>query len=332
MTKPYWSSSEIRKIFRMDERISKQTLLNAEARGEIPKAERVARGSVMARQWKTEQLPEIGKIYGFLKPPTEQKVICVYIPKGGVFKTTFSYNLGRILALNGIPTLFIGTDHQRSLTKYAIRSTQINSLEDLHKIQQFGLYHYFFEKVPLEKIIQHTDISTLDVIPETSNLNFFAQRLTPETRREYFFKDKLLPNLSNYKVIIFDNNPGWTELVKNALVASNVLLAPIGCEAEAYSAVTEHLNTIEEFKNTIKTDWDCYLIPTNLKKDSLSQTFYGKYLELYREKIIPFPIRYTVKAQEARVSECSIFEYDSTCPLAQDYFEVINELWNKIGK
>ncbi|CAL7961342.1 4Fe-4S iron sulfur cluster binding s, NifH/frxC family protein [Gammaproteobacteria bacterium] len=331
MAKQYWSSSDIRKLFRMNERISKQTLLNAEARGEIPKAERVARGSVSARQWKIHQLPEIGKIFGFLKPPKKQKVICVYIPKGGVFKTTLSYNLGRILALNGIKTIFVGVDHQRSLTKYAIPSTQINSLEELSKMQQIGLYHYFFEKVPLIEIIQHTDLPTLDVLPETSNLNFFAQRLTPETRREYFFKDKLIPNLENYQVIIFDNNPGWTELVKNSLVASNVLLAPIGCEAEAYSAVTEHLNTIDEFKNTVKASWDCYLIPTNLKKDSLSQTFYGKYLELYRDKIISSPIRNTVKGQEARILECSIFEYDPSCPLAQDYYDLIIELWNKIG-
>jgi len=332
MAKMYFTTAEIRKLYKMDDRVSKQTLLNAEARGEIPKAERIAKGSVNVRQWKIDQLPDIGKVFGFLKPLKEQKVICTYIPKGGVFKTTLSYNLGRILALNGISTLLIGVDHQRSLTKYAIPSTQINSLEELTKIQQVGLYHYFFEHAPLQQILHKTDLPNLDVIPETSNLNFFAQRLTPETRREYFFKDKLIPNLSNYKVIIFDNNPGWTELVKNALVASNVLIAPIGCEAEAYSAVTEHLHTIDDFKNTVKATWDCYLIPTNLKKDSLSQTFYGKYLELYRDKILPYPIRHTVKGQEARVLECSIFEHDPTCPLAQDYYDVVNELWNKIGK
>lgn len=332
MTKQGWTSSDIIKLFKMNDRISKQTLLNAEARHEIPTAERISRGSVSARQWKIDQLPKIGALFGFLPQPKEQKVICVYIPKGGVFKTTLSYNLGRILALNGIKTIFIGVDHQRSLTKYAIPSAKINSLEDIAKTQQIGLYHYFFENAQLSDIIQHTDLPTLDVLPETSNLNFFAQRLTPETRREYFFKDRLIPNLADYQAIIFDNNPGWTELVKNSLVASNVLLAPIGCEAEAYSAVTEHLHTIEDFKKTIKANWKCYLIPTNLKKDSLSQTFYGKYLELYRDSIIPYPIRNTVKGQEARILECSIFEYDSTCPLAQDYYELIIDLWNRIGK
>jgi chromosome partitioning protein len=331
MSKTHFSSSDVRKLFKMNDRVSKQTLLNAEAKGEIPTAERIARGRVKARQWKLNQLPQIGKVFGFLQPPKKQKIICIYIPKGGVFKTTFSYNLGRILALNGITTLFIGVDHQRSLTKYAIPSTQITSLKDLTKIQQRGLYHYFFENTPLHNIIKHTDLPTLDILPETSNLNFFAQRLTPETRREYFFKDKLVPYLTTYQIVIFDNNPGWTELVKNSLVASDILIAPVGCEAEAYSAVTEHLYTIHEFKKSVQGNWNTFLIPTNLKKDGLSQTFYGKYLELYKNNILPFPIRNTVKGQEARVSGCSIFEHDPSSPLAQDYYDLINELWNKIG-
>ena len=75
MAKHRWTSSNIIKLFKMTERVSKQTLLNAEARGEIPTAERIARGSVFARQWKVDQLPAIGRLFGFLKPPTEQKII-----------------------------------------------------------------------------------------------------------------------------------------------------------------------------------------------------------------------------------------------------------------
>lgn len=71
-----WTNSDIRKLFKMDNRFkSIQTLYNAEDRGEIPVAGREPRGKVSTRIWKLEQLPEIGRRFGFLKPPTQQKVL-----------------------------------------------------------------------------------------------------------------------------------------------------------------------------------------------------------------------------------------------------------------
>jgi len=115
MEKTHWTSSDIQKLFRLDERIkSRQTLFNAEERGEIPTAARLARGKHQIRQWSIEQLPEIGSRFGFLQKPKEQQFICVYTAKGGVLKTTLAYSLARILALNGIKTLVVGLDIQGS--------------------------------------------------------------------------------------------------------------------------------------------------------------------------------------------------------------------------
>src|SRR6188768_20541 len=97
-----WTTSDVDKLFRIPERVkSRKTLVNAEERGEIPTASRVLRGKVPVRQWSVSQLPAIGERFGFLGKPTSQKIICVYTPKGGVLKTAFSYNLARVLALNG---------------------------------------------------------------------------------------------------------------------------------------------------------------------------------------------------------------------------------------
>ena len=75
-----WTSSDIQKLYHLNERIkSKQTLLNAEERGDIPKANRVSRGKIQVRQWSLEQLPSIGNKFGFLKKPSVQKIICKYI-------------------------------------------------------------------------------------------------------------------------------------------------------------------------------------------------------------------------------------------------------------
>ena len=131
MEKTYWTSSDIQKLFRLDERIkSRQTLFNAEERGEIPTASRAARGKQQVRHWNSEQLPEIGLKFGFLAKPKEQQVLCVYTAKGGVLKTTLAYSLARILAINGIKTLIIGLDIQCSITDIALPPKEISSLEE----------------------------------------------------------------------------------------------------------------------------------------------------------------------------------------------------------
>jgi len=331
MEKPYWTCTEIHKLFHLGERVkSRQTLMNAEERGEIPKAKRIPRGSLQVRQWELDQLPAIGERFGFLQKPNKQTVICVYTPKGGVLKTTFSYNLGRTLALNGIKTLFIGLDIQCSLTDYALAPKQFESLEE-SEAQNLGLYHFLFEKIPLTKIIKKTSLPTLDVIPEAPDLNILEKKSRLENRREYLFKDRLIKNLAKYDVIIFDNGPSWNQLIENALTASNIIITPIGCDIETYQALQTNLNIIAEFQETMKLDWEgAYLVPTLLEKTKLSQQIYGAYLNNYGNKVIPIPIRRSVVGQESRVLRHSAIEHDPTSLLAQDYYELIRDLWKKI--
>lgn len=336
MAETYWTSSDIQKLFLLDKRgKSRQTLLNAEERGEIPKAGRTPRGSIQVRQWELHQLPAIGAWGGFLSKPNTQSIICVYTPKGGILKTTFAYNFGRALALNGIKTIFIGLDIQCSLTDYALPPKQFESLEESEQQQslRLGLYHFLFEKAPLEAVIKPTSLPTLDVIPETPDLNMLEKKLRLESRREYLIKDRLIKYLSNYDVIIFDNGPSWNQLVESALTASKSIITPVGCDIETYQALKTNLNIIFEFQHAMNLQWEgFYLVPTLLEKTKLSQQIYGAYLNQYGDKVIPIPIRRSVVGQESRVLRHSAIEHDPTSPLAQDYFDLISDLWNRIIK
>lgn len=332
MEKLYWSSTDIQKLFRLKERVkSRQTLLNAEERGEIPKAERVPRGTTLARKWKLEQLPSIGERFGFIKKPTAQKIICIYTAKGGVLKTTLAYTLSRVLALNGIKTLIVGLDIQCSITDITLPPKQIESLYDSELPNNFGLYHHFFEKVNLSEIIKKTNLPTLDIIPESPVLNILEKKLRLENRREYLIKDKLIPYLSDYDVVIFDNGPSWNQLIENALTASEFVISPVGCDIGTYQALQTNLSTIFEFQQAMKIEWNKFLlIPTLLEKTKLSQQIYGAYLTQYAKQIIPIPIRRGVKGQEAIFLKQSAIEHDPSSAIAQDYFDLISDLWNRI--
>ncbi len=327
MDKLFWTSQDITKLFK----VSKQTLLNAEERGDIPVAVRVNRGKIGVRNWSTDQIPTIGKVFGFLKKPNNQIVITIYAPKGGVLKTTFCFNLARILALNGMKTLIIGLDPiQASITNYTFPIEDVESIDDLSNDFN-GLYHYFFENVPLENIIQKTDIETLDIIPETPELGQLDLKIQNSTRREYFFKEKLIPNLSNYDVILYDNNPGWSKLVENSLSSSNVVVTPMGCDIESFKAIDKCLSVLNTFQKEAKIDWkNRFCIPTLLERNKISQEIYNAYSANYKEHIILSPIRRSIKGQEARVVNKCVFEHEPSSELANDYYYAITEIWKKI--
>src|ERR1700722_19919297 len=117
MQKEYLTSADIRNLYRIDERYKTiQTIYKAEERGEIPKAKRISRGKVEVRNWTISQLPAIGKRFGFLKSPDKEHIICKYIQKGGLLKTTPCFYGACPFSLNGIKTLVICLDFECSIT------------------------------------------------------------------------------------------------------------------------------------------------------------------------------------------------------------------------
>lgn len=328
-----WTTTDVDRLFRIPDRIkSRKTLVNAEERGEIPTASRVLRGKIPVRQWSVGQLPAIGERFGFLAKPTSQKIICVYTPKGGVLKTSFSYNLARILALNGIKTLIIGLDFQCSITNYAMNKDAVDSIDKM-PIKMRGLYHYFNENLTdIKSIILKTSLPTLDILPEVPEIFALDKKLRFEHRREYIFSDKFMNQLGDYSVIIFDNSPSWNQLVENSLTASNIVISPMGCEPESFEALQTNFEIIFEFQQALKLEWEHFIqVPTLLEKTNISQQIYAAYLNLYGNKVIPFPIRRSVTGQDARVLKHSVIEQDPSSPLAQDYYDAIRNIWERIN-
>ena len=332
MEKKSWTSSDIRKVFHFKERHkSPQSLFNAEEKGEIPKAERIARGKIQVRHWKINHIPTIGGKFGYLSLPQKQKIICKYIQKGGVLKTTTTFNEARTFALNGIKTLIIGLDFECSITDIVLPKTELFRLEDAS--EPLGLYNFLAEDASLEQIILKTSLPTLDIIPEKHDLVVLDKWLNQQKRREYVFKDKLMPYLSNYDAIIFDNGPSWNHLIENSIISSDYIICPLGCNLLAYNASDTNISSIFEFQNEMRlNNQKIIMFSTLLDRTSISQQINAQYITKFTNYLIPNPIRISVKLQEALLNGQSIIEYAPTSSVSQEYFELINSIWQKINK
>lgn len=331
-----YSVKDIYDLFKLEkQKISRQTILRAESDGLIPTSTRVKRGKVNHRIWSWDQIPDIGKHLGFLKTPNEQKIISIYTAKGGVLKTTYAYTLGRTLGLHGIKTLIIGLDIQCSITEILLPPVEKETLQEMEGdgLFRLGLYHYISGEIKdLDKIIKKTDLHTLDVIPETYDLNKLENDISGMSRREEIFKNKLIPNLKEYDVVVFDNGPNWNHLTQNSLTASSIVISPIGCDYNSFTALGTNLAFMEGFGKEMELKWEFYISPTLLKNNKLSAQINAAYLNQYADKAIHVPIRDTVKGDEAVALGKSIFEYLPKSGLADDYYDQFIHIWGEKQK
>jgi len=326
-----FTPNEVTKLFRITK--TKTSLLRDEANNIIPKAERIIRGKSLVRAWKKTDLPALGKIYGFLKPPASTQIISVYTAKGGVLKTTLSYNLARFLAINGIKTLVVGLDVQCSITDLLANQPEVDSIDKIITLP--GLYEAAKPSIDggllINSVIQKSDLPTLDFIPESINLNFLEQKIRDEKKREHFLTRLIEPIRNDYQVIIFDNAPSWNFLIQNSLVTSNVVISPIGCDVGTYRSVSQNIGIINNYKKDMDLFWSRFIIvPTLLEKTKISTQIEAQYKTMYPELITNTSIRRAVKGQESVLKNASIIETDPSSPLANDYYETITEMWEKI--
>lgn len=335
-----YSSMDLHHLFRMEERFkSQQVLANAESRGEIPKAARIARGKKEIRKWTTEQLPEIGKRFGFISNrKMRRQIISVFTQKGGTLKTTLSHAFARVLALHGIRVLVVGLDIQGSITKTMLPPpANIDTLADILAYNKAikGLYHFFSQPEKsrrIEDIIHKTDLPTLDIIPETPQLNELVHLINQKTLREFRFRDDLLPHLEAYDVVLFDNGPSWNSLVENSLSCSTTLIQPIGCDVGTFQVLDGNMAQVEDFRVKVKITWDSQLlVPTLRENTKLSQQILGAYIAQYpARQLLTNAIRKSVTGQEALYLNRSALEHDPRSDLSDDYANVIREIWDRI--
>ena len=212
------------------------------------------------------------------------KVIGFINNKGGVGKTTDSTNFAYCLAKDfNCKVLFIDFDGQlNASTSFGITKVDSNSKE--YTIVE--LLRNTAEKRELpekEKYIIKNDNFGVDVI--TCNRNYqdlhgvFEKIVSKSVFKKFLKKSGLL---DDYDYIVIDNNPSFNIINKNSIVASDLIIIPIGLDYFSSSGSFDLLNEIRD----IIEDEDCDtnvqiggVIISRCKENSVSRSYKQKFFD-----------------------------------------------------
>ena len=253
------------------------------------------------------------------------KIIAITNQKGGVGKTTTSVNLAAALAKMNYKVLLVDIDPQANATQ---------GIGIDRDYVELSTYHVLTENVGLDKVILHSYIDNLDVVPGEIDLAGVDLELANVKKgRETRLRDALSKVKDQYDFIFIDCPPALGLLNTNALTSCDSVLIPVQCEYYALEGLTQLLNTIKLTQSHFnrKLSIEGLLLTMLDQRTNLGLEVSQEVRKYFGEKVYKTVIPRNIKLSEAPSAGISIFDYDKNSIGAMAYLELAKEVLKKNG-
>ena len=254
------------------------------------------------------------------------EVIAIANQKGGVGKTTTTFNLGVALAYAGKRVLLVDSDPQGDLTTYMGIHDPDNIPVTLSTLMERSIKDEDINSK--EAILKHDE--GIDLIPSNLELSSMEVSLVNAMSREFTLRNCLSDIKDKYDYVLIDCMPSLGMITINALACADKVIIPVQSEFLAAKGMSHLMNTVLKVRKQINPNLKVGGIlltmvdgRTNLSKDIANElrSTYGTVFKLYDNQI-PRGVK---AAESSRMGE-SVLSYDSTSKVAQSYIDFAKEV------
>ena len=243
------------------------------------------------------------------------KIVSINNQKGGVGKTTLSFNLIKGLAAAGYRTLAIDNDPQGNLTSCFLEN-------------ELSLTANVMDIYSGQIVKPHNISEGLDLIGADINLARVAEQ---DFEIIFKLKEGIVPLIKNYDFAIIDCLPSLGYLSTAALNASDLVLIPTKPTQFGLSGMTDLLSIIEKTKSRLNGNLNLLGIVLNLVENTvICKEFQAVLRKAYGEKVFETEINKSVKIEESPTVNQSIVEYEPQSKSAAQFKAFTAEFINKV--
>lgn len=223
-----------------------------------------------------------------------KKIITIANNKGGVSKTTSSYNLAHHIAIKNKKVLLIDLDSQGNLSH-----TCNSSFIELDN----------FLNAEVSSVAEN-----LDILPAVNDFDSLEKLVMQKVQYFNFLKNNLIPKLDDYDYVVVDTAPSVNVINTNAYVMSNIVLIPILLDDYSLFGLSNMLEIIAQIKE-VNTSLETKIFVNGFSKNRVYNKIAIESLEsLNTFSKIYIPQRQSIRDNIARkVPSLDIDEYQELC-------------------
>lgn len=244
------------------------------------------------------------------------RIIAITNQKGGVGKTTTTFNLGVGLARMGYRVLFVDLDPQCSLSYIMNAGEGFDTALELLLGQ--AVVDAAIQKTPEGDLIAASpSLSGMDIV-----LN--------QAGKEYRLREALAPVQNRYDFIMVDSPPTLGILTVNILAAANQVIIPALADIFSLQGVGQLYATIEAVRTYCNPGLSIsgILIVRNIERFILNRAMRDMLQETATQlgtRVFSATVREAVSLRESQANRQSIFRYAPRSKQASDYEAVVKE-------
>ncbi|MDP9372623.1 MAG: AAA family ATPase [Chloroflexota bacterium] len=250
---------------------------------------------------------------------TAALVTAVVNQKGGVGKTTTTFNLGVALQRLGRRVLLIDLDPQASLSASAgIPVAQLTA----------SVYQALLDEATDPLPLIRGTASGVHVLPATIDLAAAEVELVNMTLRELVLRDVVDKLRPRYDHILIDCPPSLGLLTVNALAAADQVLIPLQCEYLATRGLTLLLRTLTKIQGRLNRNLRIAgILPTMFDgRTTHANEILAELRANFPGQVFDVVIKESVRVKESPAAGLSILDYDGNHDVARAYLQLATEV------